>query len=210
MVPLTREQADAFTTRMAARFKARVVDKERSVPMLAAALTLGAVGLFGPKVPGPEAFLNDFSTTIPDPEDVIANPLRPRALIALSVKARETPHGQVITVGQECHHADVVARRWPEAQWFYVVDDHSRAEEEVQAYVVTESLARRLTGQRRPLGDVLATLAGSYHLGETAQGLARELVTSAWASLDEFPVPPIEAAIAAHEILNELGVGWAS
>ncbi len=209
MVPLSTTQAQAFTDRMAGRFNAKVVHKERNVAMLAAALALGAFGLFGPKVPKPEAFLTEFSTTIPDPEDVIANPLRPRALIALSAKARETPHGQVIVVAHECHHADVVARHWPVAQWFYLADDHSRAEEEVQAYVVTESVSRRLTGARRSLDDVLATLAGSYHLGDTAKGLARELLVSAWASLDEGPIPPITAAIAAHEILDELGVGWA-
>lgn len=209
MIELSMNQAEDFTDRMAGRFNAKVVHKERHVAMLAAALALGAVGLFGPKVPTPEAFLNDFSTTIPDPEDVITNPLRPRALIALSAKARATPHGQVIVVAHECHHADVVARRWPEAQWFYVADDHSRAEEEVQAYVITESISRRLTGARRSLEDVLATLAGSYHLGETAQTLARELLVSAWESLDEGPIPPLDAAIFAHEVLDELGVGWA-
>lgn len=208
---LTQAQSNLFTTRMSTRFRAIVRNKAGAVAMIAAAGVLGTMHLAGAATPTAGEFLSDFSTTIPDPEEVLEHPLHPMAAIYLDEHARATPDAEAIAMTHECHHAERVDQGWPSAQWYYAVDDNSRAEEEVQAYVAAESVSRRLTGVRRAFTDVQASLARSYHLNANARQLALALLEDAWASLEgDRVVPPITVAVVAHEILDGLGVGWAS
>ena len=197
---LTPAQAIIFRDKMTERFNARVYDKERAVAMFAAAGVLAVAGN------NPKEFLESFSTTIPDPEDVVASPLRPRSAIYLSKPARDNPDNLVITMSHECHHAFRQQKDWPASTWFYAVSDQARGEEEVQAYVIGESVSRRLTGRIRTVVSVQETLDKSYHLGAGAKKAAKALLTGAWMSLEENLVPPMEVAIFAHGLLDSLGV----
>lgn len=197
---LTVAQALMFRDKMAEQYKANLYDKERSIAMIAGAGVLAFGGM------SPKDFLENFSTTIPDPESVIANPLAPRSAIYLSKTARENPDGLAVTVTHECHHAFAQQKGWPESTWFYAVSDHDRAEEEVQAYVIGESVSRRLLGFRRSQIEVQASLDKSYHLGDSAKRLTHPLLKGAWMALDEGLIPPSEVAIFAHSLLDLLGV----
>lgn len=197
---LTHAQAIVFRDKMIERFNARVYDKERSVAMFAAAGVLAVGGM------NPKDFLESFSTTIPDPEDLTVSPLGPRSAVYLSKAARENPDQLVITLSHELHHAFRQQKDWPVSTWFYVVSDDARGEEEVQAYVIGESISRRITGRIRTVNSVQETLDKSYHLGPGAKKSAKAMLTGAWMSLDENLVPPMEVAIYAHALLDNLGV----
>ncbi len=121
-------------------------------------------------------------------------------------QARENPDQLVITLSHELHHAFRQQKDWPVSTWFYAVSDEARGEEEVQAYVIGESISRRITGRIRTVNSVQETLDKSYHLGPGAKKSARAMLTGAWMSLDENLVPPMEVAIYAHELLDNLGV----
>lgn len=197
---LTPAQAIIFRDKMAEKFNAHVYDKEKAVAMFAAAGVLAVGGM------NPSEFLNSFSTTIPDPEDLIATPLGPRSAIYVSKVARDNPDQLAITMTHECHHAFRQQQNWPASTWFYAVSDYSRGEEEVQAYVAGESISRRLTGQFRTVAYYSDVLAKSYHLSDGSRKSASAMLEGAMMMIEDNLIPPTEVAIFAHSLLDGLGV----
>lgn len=212
-VTITEEQARAWETRYLAFCNARIEPKETALAMTAAGLVLG------------KEFREDFTTTIPDPAKVIeleqlaltavgalgASVPAPQSVIYMPAKHRALPALQRLPLlGHEGHHAWLNQQGWPKEPWFYAVSSESRVEDEVQCIVVAASLSLRLTGSLPDPAAHVASLVKAYHLGEPDGPLARELLAAAWLAFGEGArIPPTPAAVEAHRILDDLGVGWA-
>lgn len=215
IIVVTDPQAAAFTARLLAFSRARIVDKESSPVMVGASLVLGG-----------SKFREDFSTTIPDPEALLsleslaatvggalgADVRGPESVIYMPRKHRELPHVRRLPLlAHECHHAWLNQQMWPREPWFYAVNSESRTEDEVQCMVVAASVQRRLTGTLPDRAALVKSLTDAYHLSPPDGPLARELLDAAWIAFDAGAgVPPTPVAVEAHRILDDLGVGWAS
>lgn len=212
-VSISDTQAQAWTEGLLRFCEARIENKEGALPMTAAGLILGKV------------FVDDFSTTIPDPAKVIeleqlvltgagalgANVKAPPSVIYMPRKHRELPHVRRIPlIGHEGHHAWLNQQGWPREPWFYAVNSESRVEDEVQCIVVAASLSLRLDGALPDPAERVAALVKGYHLGESDGPLAKELLDAAWLGFaGGSRIPPTPVAVEAHRLLDELGVGWA-
>lgn len=212
-VIITEEQAAEWTRRYLIFCNARIEPKESAVTMTAAALVLG------------KGFREEFSTTIPDPAELLTieqlaltaagavgvDVKAPPSVIYMPAKHRALPPVRRIPLlGHEGHHAWLNMQGWPKEPWFYAVSSESRVEDEVQCIVVGASLSLRLEGGLPDPAERVASLVGAYHLGASDGPLARELLDAAWLGFRHGSrIPPSPAAIEAHRILDELGVGWA-
>lgn len=212
-VHITDEQAAEWTRRFLLFCNARIEPKEGALPMTAAGLILG------------KSFVEDFSTTIPDPAKVIeleqlvltvggalgAQVGAPPSVIYMPAKHRALPHTRRLPlIGHEGHHAWLNQQSWPKEPWFYAVNSESRVEDEVQCIVVAASLSLRLEGALPDPAERVAALVKGYHLGESDGPLAKELLAAAWLGFaGGSRIPPTPVAVEAHRLLDELGVGWA-
>jgi len=211
--PITEEQAAEFTRRYLAFCRARIEAKETALPMSAAGLILG------------KGFREDFSTTIPDPAELLtiealartaagalgADVQAPPSVIYMPAKHRALPaQRRIPLLGHEGMHAWLFQQGWPKEPWFYSVNTESRTEDEVQCWAVGASLSLRLTGAVPDPAAEVASLTAAYHLDPAKDpALARELLDAAVLAFRHGSrIPPSPPAIEAHEILDELGVGW--
>lgn len=212
-VIITDEQAAAFERDFLRFCHARIEPKESSVAMTGAGLILG------------KKFIEDFSTTIPDPQEMLsletlartaagalgADVRAPESVIYMPRVHRALPAPRRIPLlGHEGHHAWLNMQAWPREPWFYAVSSESRVEDEVQCIVVGASLSLRLEGGLPDPEERVQSLVAAYHLSPSDGPLARDLLKSAWAAFAAgLRIPPTPVAVEAHRLLDALGVGWA-
>lgn len=188
---VTDERARAFADFMLAKYDAKIRIKS-ALPMQIAAVGFGVADLFGANgLPGGDEFLRRYATTV-----------GAEIFIPAEMLGADTDDFMVLLT-HECQHVAQFRKTGIAFEWWYVVDQETRARYEADAYAGGLAVDHRL-GRALPesIDDIAPSLAASYHLRPEDVTLARGMLASHVASIAD-GVVNVDAARAAIRWIDQ-------